>query len=202
MNKKSVILESATTLFSEKGFRETSMAELSKITGAAEGTIFYHFKTKEELFVSILEELKKSIVQEFEDYFRGSEFKTGLQMVEGAVSFYLLLSTKMEDRFLLLHRHDPYELAQSNSVCRRHLEDIYNCFVNIFEKAILRGQEDGSVVRTPARKTALIIFSMVDGLVRFNTYSLYDAGALYKDLIEACRRILQNHQEKLEDRSC
>lgn len=202
MNKKSVILESATTLFSEKGFRETSMAELSKITGAAEGTIFYHFKTKEELFVSILEELKKSIVQEFEDYFRGSEFKTGLQMVEGAVSFYILLSTKMEDRFLLLHRHDPYELAQSNSVCRRHLEDIYNCFVNIFEKAILRGQEDGSVVRTPARKTALIIFSMVDGLVRFNTYSLYDAGALYKDLIEACRRILQNHQEKLEDRSC
>jgi AcrR family transcriptional regulator len=202
MNKKTIILENATTLFSEKGFRETSMAELSKITGAAEGTIFYHFKTKEELFVSILEELKKSIVQEFEDYFRGSEFKTGLQMVEGAVSFYLLLSTKMEDRFLLLHRHDPYELAQSNSVCRRHLEDIYNCFVNIFEKAILRGQEDGSVVRTPARKTALIIFSMVDGLVRFNTYSLYDAGALYKDLIEACRRILQNHQEKLEDRSC
>jgi len=202
MNKKSIILESATTLFSEKGFRETSMAELSKITGAAEGTIFYHFKNKEELFVSILEELKKSIVQEFEDYFRGSEFKTGLEMVEGAVSFYLLLSTKMEDRFLLLHRHDPYELAQSNSVCRRHLEDIYNCFVNIFEKAILRGQEDGSVVRTPARKTALIIFTMVDGLVRFNTYSLYDAGALYKDLIEACRRILQTHQEKLEDRSC
>lgn len=202
MNKKAIILESATTLFSEKGFRETSMAELSKITGAAEGTIFYHFKTKEELFVSILEELKKSIVQEFEDYFRGSEFKTGLEMVEGAVSFYLLLSMKMEDRFLLLHRHDPYELAQSNSVCRRHLEDIYNCFVNIFEKAILRGQEDGSVVRTPARKTALIIFSMVDGLARFNTYSLYDAGALYKDLIEACRRILQNHQKKFEDRSC
>ena len=202
MNKKTIILENATTLFSEKGFRETSMAELSKITGAAEGTIFYHFKTKEELFVAILEELKKSIVQEFEDYFRASEFKTGLEMVEGAISFYLLLSTKMEDRFLLLHRHDPYELAQSNVVCRRHLEDIYNCFVDIFEKAILRGQEDGSIDRTPARKTALIIFSMVDGLVRFNTYSLYDAGALYKDIIEACRRMLRNHQVTSEDRLC
>jgi AcrR family transcriptional regulator len=202
MNKKAIILETAATLFSEKGFRETSMAELSKITGAAEGTIFYHFKSKEELFVAILEELKKTIVEEFEDYFRKNELKTGLEMVEGAASFYLLLSTKMEDRFLLLHRHDPYELAQSNSVCRRHLEDIYNCFVNIFEKAILRGQEDGSVDRTPARKTALIIFSMVDGLVRFNTYSLYDAGALYRDLIEVCRRILQNHQVTSEDRLC
>ena len=202
MNKKSIILETATTLFSEKGFRETSMAELSKMTGAAEGTIFYHFRSKEELFVAILEELKKTIVQEFEDYFRVNKFRTGLDMVEGAVSFYLLLSTKMEDRFLLLHRHDPYELAQSNVVCRRHLEDIYNCFVDILEKAILRGQEDGSVDHTPARKTALIIFSMVDGLVRLNTYSLYDAGALYRDLVEACRRILKNHQVTSEDRSC
>jgi len=202
MKKKTLILETAATLFSEKGFRETSMAELSKMTGAAEGTIFYHFKSKEELFIAILEELKNAIVQEFEQYFREKEFKTGLEMVEGAVSFYLFLSTKMENRFLLLHRHDPYELARSNPVCRRHLEDIYNCFVNIFEQAILRGQEDGSICRTPARKTALIIFSMVDGLVRFNTYSLYDAGALYKDLIEACRRILQNHQATVEDRSC
>jgi len=178
------------------------MAELSKLTGAAEGTIFYHFKTKEELFVAILEELKKTIVQEYEDYFKENEFKTGLEMVEGAVSFYLFLSSKIEDRFLLLHRHDPYELAQSNPVCRGYLEDIYNCFVNIFEQSILRGQEDGSIDRGPARKTALVIFSMVDGLVRFNTYSLYDAGALYKDLIDVCRRILRNHQKTPEDRLC
>jgi AcrR family transcriptional regulator len=200
MNKKALILQTAAALFSRKGFKETSMAELSKLTGAAEGTIFYHFKTKEELFVAILEELKKTIVQEFDDYFKENEFKTGLEMVEGAVSFYLFLSSKMEDRFLLLHRHDPYELAQSNPVCRGHLEDIYNCFVSIFEHSILRGQEDGSVDRNPARKTALVIFSMVDGLVRFNTYSLYDAGALYKDLIEACRRILRNHPS--EDPPC
>jgi len=202
MKKKALILQTAAALFSQKGFRETSMAELSRLTGAAEGTIFYHFKSKEDLFVAILEDLKKSIVQEFEEYFRQNQFKTGLDMVEGAVSFYLSLSMKMEDRFLLLHRHDPYELAQSNSLCRRHLEDIYNCFVDIFEKAILRGQEDGSVDHAPARKTALIVFSMVDGLVRFNTYSLYDAAALYKDLIDVCRRILRNHQKTPEDRLC
>lgn len=202
MTKKPLILQTAAALFSQKGFKETSMAELSKLTGAAEGTIFYHFKSKEELFVAILEELKKSIVQEFDDYFKESEFKTGLETVEGALSFYFLLSSKMEDRFLLLHRHDPYELAQTNPVCRRHLEDIYNCFVNIFEQSILRGQQDGSVSPGSARKTALIIFSMIDGLVRFNTYRLYDGAALYKDLIDACRRILQNHPEELEDRPC
>jgi hypothetical protein len=35
----------------------------------------------------------------------------------------------------------------------------------------------------------MILFSMVDGLARFNTYQLYDAGSLYNELIEVCRRI-------------
>jgi hypothetical protein len=39
---------------------------------------------------------------------------------------------------------------------------------------------------------AWIIFSMADGLVRFNTFRLYEAGALYNDLIESCRWMLQN----------
>ncbi len=49
-----MILQSATRLFSENGFKETSMADLAKVTGVAQGTIFYHFKNKEELFLSIL----------------------------------------------------------------------------------------------------------------------------------------------------
>lgn len=194
MSKKEMILDSASTLFSEKGFKDTSMAELSKITGAAEGTIFYHFKNKQQIFLSILEDLKARIIDEADRYFGEREFDTGLEMIEGAISFYLYLAGSMENRFLLLHRHDAYELAQANPECRGHLEAIYNCLLDIFERAIVLGQKDGSIGNMPARKTALIIFSMVDGIVRFNTYKLYDAGGLYNELIESCRRILENRE--------
>lgn len=190
MSKKKDIMDVATRLFSQRGFRETSMADLSKLTGVAQGTIFYHFENKEKLFLSILEEFKDDITREFERYIAGRTFETGLEMMEDAISFYLYLAGAMEDRFLLLHRHDAYELARVNPVCRTHLESIYSCLSDIFEKAIIRGQEDGSIGPVPAKKTALIIFAMVDGLVRFNTYSLYDAGALSNELIESCRRIL------------
>ncbi|MBW1796918.1 MAG: TetR/AcrR family transcriptional regulator [Deltaproteobacteria bacterium] len=192
MSKRQAILQAATRYFSVKGFKETSMADLAKMTGVAQGTIFYHFHSKEELFLSVLEEIKKDITEEFEGYIREKEFKTGLDMVEGAVYFYLYLAGAMEERFLLLHRHDAYELAEVNTVCRQHLEGIYNSLLDIFERAVLLGQKDGSIGDMTARKTALIIFSMVDGLVRFNTYKLYDAGALYNELIASCRKILQN----------
>ncbi len=192
MSKKQAILEVATKLFSKNGFKDTSMADLANVIGTAQGTIFYHFNSKEQLFLAVLKSVKEGIIEEFEGYLRKNEFKTGLDMVEGAISFYLYLAGAMEDQFLLLHRHDAYELAQGNTICRQNLEDIYNSILDIFEKAVLLGQEDGSIEDMPARKTALIIFAMVDGLVRFNTYKLYDAGALYNELIASCRRILQN----------
>ena len=192
MSKKEVILRAAIRLFSEKGFKDTSMIELSKMTGAAEGTIFYHFKNKEDLFLSTLENVKNGIIDQFERYFRETMFETGLHMMERAILFYLNLAGTMGDQFLLLHRHDAYEIAKANPTCREHLEAVYNCLLNIFERAILRGQKDGSIRSVSPRKTALIIFSMVDGLVRFDTYNLYHAGSLYEQLKDLCRRMLQN----------
>jgi hypothetical protein len=119
-------------------------------------------------------------------------FETGLHMIEGAILFYLNLAGAMGDQFLLLHRHDAYEIAKANSTCREHLEAVYNCLLDIFERAIVRGQQDGSIRSVSPRKTALIIFSMVDGLVRIETYNLYHAGSLYEQLKDLCRRMLQN----------
>lgn len=194
MTRKKRILQAATHLLSIKGYKDASMAELAKLTGVAQGTIFYHYKNKEELFLSILDVFKQDILSEFDGFLREKPPASGLDMVEQVMGFYLYLAGKMEDRFLLLHRHDAYEIAKANTICREYLEAIYDCLVDIFEKAIRAGQKDGSIADLPARKTALIIFTLVDGLIRFKTYDLYDPAALYDDLIASVRKILTNHQ--------
>lgn len=195
MSKKEDILQAATRLLAAKGYKEASMAELAKTTGVAQGTIFYHFNNKEDLFLAILENFKEDIVAEFTLYLREHHFKPGLQMVEDVISFYLHMVSKMEDRFLLLHRHDAYELARSNPTCHDHLEAIYDCLIDIFEQAIIRGQRTGFIRPVPARRMAMIIFTMVDGLVRFNTYDIYDAGVLYDEVVQSCRAILQKNTQ-------
>lgn len=191
-SRKEAILHAATIFFSEKGFRETSMKEIAEVTGVADGTIFYHFKTKEDLFIAVLKNFKEGIIRELEAYLVASDFTTGLDMIEGAISFYLYLAHQMEERFLLLHRHYPYKLAKDNPECWQHLEEIYTCFVDVFEQAIIKGKQDGSIRDVPAHKKALLIFTMVDGLVRLDTYNLYQAGPLYNELIESCRTMLEN----------
>lgn len=196
MSKKKDILLAATRLFAQKGYRNTSMTEVSEMTGVAGGTVFYHYKTKEALFIAVLRALKVQILRKFDAYRREKPVAPGLNQLEEAVAFYLDLSHAMGDGFMLLHRHDPYALAEENPDCRQHLEAIYDCLVGIFEQAIAVGQQDGSVRSVPPRKTAMVIFAMVDGVVRFDTYKLYDAAALYKELIVSCRSMLQRDDDR------
>jgi len=196
MSRKEAILQAATHLFSQKGFKNTSMGELSRLTGVAQGTIFYHFKNKKGLFLAILEAIKTDILDQFDRYTTEMRFESGMEMIEGIVTFYLHMAGSMEDRFLLLHRHDAYEMAMENAVFRGHLEAIFTSVVDVFERALLLGQEDGSIEKTQGKKTAFILFSMVDGLVRLDTFKLYHGGSLYDELITSCRRMLQRQDTR------
>lgn len=190
MSKKNLILHHATALFARKGFKDTALSEVSQLSGVASGTIFYHFASKENLLLAILKRIKEEIIDKFEHYKYHQKFESGFYAVQGAITYYLGLAAEMEDEFLLLHRHFLYQLAEVNPICRSHLEEIYNCLVDIIERGIVTGLEDGSIGPVEAHKTALILFSTVDGMVRFNTYGLYDAGALYQQLVECCDRML------------
>jgi AcrR family transcriptional regulator len=191
-SKKGDILAMATVLFANKGYTNTSMTEVASLANIAGATIFYHYKTKEDLFISVLENVKIRIVQEFSLYFQEKKFNSGLEMLLGAVSFNLHLAAIKKEWFLLLHRHYTYELAAVNPICRKYLEDIYTCLVDIFDKALTIGQQDGSVCGSPTRKTALIILAMVDGIIHLENNNLYNTGTLYSELIESCRRMVFN----------
>lgn len=191
MTRKEQIIRAATVLFANKGYAETSTLELSEVTGVASGTIFYHFGSKEGLFLAILQDIRETIESEFATYFKGLTFSSGLQMLEEVVAFYLYLASKNESQFMLLQQPNTSKMAASNPNCRTHLEAIYNRLVDIFEETLERGRQDGSMADLPVRKTALIVFSMVDGFVRLKHHNIYDAGALFHELVKLCQRMLE-----------
>ncbi|MEE4136132.1 MAG: TetR/AcrR family transcriptional regulator [Desulforhopalus sp.] len=193
MSKKQAILELATVLFADKGFTKTSMTEVAKLAGIAGATIFYHYKTKEELFVAVIESVKVGVLQEYCASFKdcNEKFPNGLEMLLAAVSFHLHLADSKKQWFLLLRHHFTHELAAVNRDCRRHLAEIYECLIKIFEKALAMGIEDGSVRQLSPRKTALIILAMVDGIEQLENNRLYDASALYGELLVSCRHMIQ-----------
>lgn len=190
MSKKNAIIAAALSYFSRHGFRDTSMSTLAKAAGVASSTIFHHFENKEELFLTVLQQAKAGIADGLAEELALRRHADGLERVGETISAYLHMAGVLEDEFRLLQRYFPYELARQNPRCRALLEEIYTQLLDHFEAGIVQGQADGSVRPVASRNLALILFSTVDGLVRFHTYRLYDAGALYSDLMRTCRQLL------------
>ncbi len=67
---KMLILSSARTLFSEKGYENTPVEEICALAGIAKGTFFYHFESKQYIvryIVSMqLEEYSRSLREQME----------------------------------------------------------------------------------------------------------------------------------------
>lgn len=61
--KQRAILDAATKLFLEKGYEATSINTLVSITGGSKETIYNNFGNKEQLFVAVVDDVLKGILQ-------------------------------------------------------------------------------------------------------------------------------------------
>jgi len=55
MSKKALIIEAAIELFAKKGYESTSIQEITELCGISKGAFYLSFKSKEELFLSIID---------------------------------------------------------------------------------------------------------------------------------------------------
>lgn len=56
--RKNEILDVAEELFTQKGFDDTSTNDIINIIGIARGTLYHHFKSKEEILDAVIERLE------------------------------------------------------------------------------------------------------------------------------------------------
>lgn len=66
-NTKKSIFESALKIFSESGYSEATMDDIAVNAGVAKGTLYYHFKSKEEIFKYVISEGMDIITEEMEE---------------------------------------------------------------------------------------------------------------------------------------
>jgi AcrR family transcriptional regulator len=64
------IQDVALELFAEQGYEKTSLREIAEHLGVTKAALYYHFKTKEEIIVSLFEDLTKPI-QELIEWGKG-----------------------------------------------------------------------------------------------------------------------------------
>lgn len=62
--KRQQLLNAALEVFVARGYRGASTAEISQVAGAATGSLFYHFKSKEKLFETLYLTSRRQLLEE------------------------------------------------------------------------------------------------------------------------------------------
>ena len=65
-SRKQQILEAAAALFAERGYYKTTTADVARAVGVTQPYVFHFFKSKEELYLAVLEQASKEIYHAFE----------------------------------------------------------------------------------------------------------------------------------------
>lgn len=156
------ILKAATTLFAGRGFHETFMSEVARAAQVSKALIFWHFKTKEELFFAVLGRLLEPYVIDFAE--EAGILDEKAQILKLLESYLLFVRDNASSiRFFvaqLLHDEKASE-GLTNQVLA-----LYDGYRNLLTDLITRAQEKGLCMREfPPQAAAAFLLSTLNGLL-------------------------------------
>ncbi|ATF12741.1 TetR family transcriptional regulator [Brevibacillus sp. HB1.2] len=157
---KQHIVEKATELFSQKGYSATSIEDICQATGASKGSLYYHFKNKEQLFLYLLE--KQYNEWEYLWQEKEKEFETSIDKLYGLAVFFLedYLShplKKAGEEFSGSQLADPVILEQVLEM----LGSTYTLYTSLFQEGIDRGE----FAPCDPEEMAMILEGLMNGII-------------------------------------
>lgn len=81
------ILKAAEAVFAKQGYFHTRMDDIAEAAELAKGTLYYYFKSKDEIYVHLLERETRKVHEEIQRRITGRE--TFLEILEMWIEFYL-----------------------------------------------------------------------------------------------------------------
>ena len=144
--KRDAILRTAARLFAERGFSNTPTILLAQEAGVAEGTIFRHFKTKDEIFFVLIDNVKNQLLADIRAYLQSRRPHTGMDTVLSIVRAFCVFVRKNRMEFGLVFRDASSRYGDDGDQAFRSIRTMYEDLGYLFYQAIRQGQADGSVV--------------------------------------------------------
>lgn len=165
--KRDAILRTAARLFAERGFANTPTILLAQEAGVAEGTIFRHFKTKDEIFFVLVDNVKNQLVGTIRKNLEARPPATGMEGVLAIVRAFCLFVRKNRMEFGLIFRDASSRYGDDDDPAFRAIRAMYEDLGYLFYEALMQGQADGSVgSAVHPQDTASLLVCMLIGFMR------------------------------------
>ncbi|WP_287153817.1 TetR/AcrR family transcriptional regulator [Candidatus Solincola tengchongensis] len=156
------IKEAALKLFSQKGFHNTTVTEISEAAGLGKGTIYWYWKSKEELAFSLVEDMLSAFLRLLEEAvgWEGAFREKFDRLLDEVTALYRV--EKEHCRLLWKFRADRHYIFDQEYVSK--VTSYYLRMRKAIADLVEQGMEEGALRREDPGKLALAMLGAAEGL--------------------------------------
>lgn len=168
--RREQILSAARRCFIENGFHPTRMDDIARVAGLSKGGVYFHFKSKQDVFKSLVQE-------EFDASMRfldgvNAEQTPVMEKMQSIAGHYLDYFSQAPDapRFMIVMG----EMALRDEELAKLLLDMQGTFIRAISELLDQGVAEGMLRPTNTQAVAAILKGLLDGIEGLNAlgYSL------------------------------
>lgn len=178
-NVKEIVLDATAALLKTNTFADLSLAQIAKAAGVSKGTLYYHYKTKGEIFFDLTD---RYLNEQWDDFIRWTENKEKDTSIRRLVKYVVERNTASSE----LRLHLFCEAQTGDEELRQKLVKRYGEFQKLISAKISERTD------IPADFLTWLILLVSDGIIvqeaignaDFNAESFISTGA---NLLEMLR---------------
>ncbi len=188
MTKKHDIIETATRLFAYQGFKGTTTRQIIVESGTSDPLLYYHFKSKDDLYIQIVEAAFNKYFSRLESL--PQETSAEFDKIEGLIQLNFELVQEMPEEIHLVIVTCPPRLNDPRHICTKNIKKQRKFLSSYLSDCLKRGRSSGEFVKVPISKTVSLIIGMINGMLRLRSLGLDKLQGMDKTAVEFCRRSL------------
>jgi TetR/AcrR family fatty acid metabolism transcriptional regulator len=135
------ILEAAVKVFAEQGFFQSTIAQIAKEAGVADGTIYLYFKNKDDILVQFYQYKTRQIFERFREAV--SQPETAEEKLRCLIRVHLEEFQKDRNMAIVYQA----ETHQNRWLGDQHIKAMSKTYRDIISEVVELGQEEGSIRR-------------------------------------------------------
>ncbi|WP_054950654.1 TetR/AcrR family transcriptional regulator [Numidum massiliense] len=157
--KRAYILDRAQEVFIRRGYAATSMEDLVRHCEVSKGSIYYHFTSKETLFLALIERYLNAWVAEWKQ--KEARYPTVTEKLYGIAEHYVL-----DTQHPLLKVAEDFYMSQPAQKVRvkRQVLDIVLTPRQLYNAIFQEAEHVGLIAPGSAKNVAIVFASLIDGL--------------------------------------
>lgn len=191
--RKNEILDVAERLFGTKGFESTSTSDILNAIGIARGTLYYHFKSKEEILDAMIDRMMgKMTVQA-----KAQAVRTEIPVLQRLTTVIMALNVEGDlGQELMKQIHKPQNALMHRKIQERLLSDITPILAGLIEEGIRQGICRTDYPAEMVEMTLLYANTVFDDLAKYSVEEKQRKAAAF---IYNLERLLQMPQGSMSE---